>query len=134
MTRTDVDVLEALVGMACKLDTREIISEYAVDMQFSVRQATAATNPSLFEPAVGGINSTYNATQLLRSVHARLSVRSREADREAPIAGAAGGGPLLRFPLPLDGGGGSSGGKLAYARVRTFQADIPLRNLESANW
>jgi hypothetical protein len=52
-------------------------------------------------------------------VRARLSVRSREADRDVALTGG-----LYRFKLP-DG---------AWARVRTFQADIVLPNQMDVRW
>ena len=109
--------------------TLEIVSEYAVDLQFGPLQANSAMNPALIAPAAASLDEDYNATQLLRSMHVRLSVRSREADRQAPVSGMP-AGDLYRIGL----GAGGSGNNAPYARVRTFQADIPLRNLEGANW
>lgn len=105
--------------------TREIVGEYAVDLQVSAWGATDATNPALVAVA-GPINDTFGFTQLLRGVHLRFSVRSREADRDGPISGET-GNDHYRIGL------GTSGGA-PYARVRTFQSDIPLRNLEGSNW
>ncbi len=99
--------------------TREIVGEYAVDLQVNAWSATDAINPALTPVAD---LTTYPSTQLLRGVHLRFSVRSREADREGPIAGET-GNDHYRIGL------GASGGA-PYARVRTFQSDIPLRNLE----
>jgi hypothetical protein len=109
--------------------TREIVSEYAIDLQFSLIGATSATDRTLIPVDVVNVNATYNSTQLLRGVHARLSVRSREADRSADVSGVGGSAALYRIPLAV---GGSQ--SAPYARVRTFQSDIPLRNLEGANW
>ena len=110
--------------------TREIVGEYAVDLQFSGWGATNALNPALIPVASASISQTYIATELLRGVHVRFSVRSREADRDAPIVSGSGGGAndIYRFPLV------DSTGKTTYARVRTLQSDIPLRNLENSNW
>ena len=108
--------------------TLELVAEYAVDLQFSVLQATSGLNPALLAPVPSSLDGSYGFTQLLRSVHLRLSVRSREADRQADVAGMP-AGDLYRIGL---GTGGT--GNAPYARVRTFQADIPLRNLEGANW
>jgi len=107
-------------------DTLEIVSEYAVDLQASAWGATSATDPALVR-LNATIDNTYNFTQLLRGVHLRLSVRSREADREGPIGVGGGSADIYRIGL------GPSGGA-PYARVRTFQSDIPLRNLEGGNW
>ncbi len=107
--------------------TREIVGEYAVDLQVSAWGATNATNPAL-AAAVDGLNVTEGlaSTQLLRGVHLRFSVRSREADREGPIAGSF-ANDHYRIGLGATGGA-------PYARVRTFQSDIPLRNFEGSNW
>jgi hypothetical protein len=109
--------------------TREIVGEYAVDLQFGAWGATSSVNPALVA-VNNAINETYTGTQLLRGLHVRLAMRSREADREAPIATGSGGGPtdIYRFPLA------DAAGNLSYARVRTFQSDVPLRNMENANW
>jgi len=111
--------------------TREIVGEYAVDLQFSGWGASNALNPALIAVDSAAINPTYTGTQLLRGLHVRLSVRSREADREAPIVSGSGGGSsdMYRFPLT-----DSVSGVTTYARVRTFQSDISLRNLENSNW
>jgi hypothetical protein len=104
--------------------TREIVSEYAVDLQFSLIRATSALDSTLI-----AADAAFNQTQLLRGVHARLSVRSREADRAADVSGMGGTSGLYRIPLAVGGTAAAS-----FARVRTFQSDIPLRNLEGANW
>jgi hypothetical protein len=106
--------------------SREIVAEYAVDLRFSMKQATSATNPALLEAVPTDVTASYASTQLLRGVRMRLSVRSREADREHEVTGMP-AGDLYRIGLGSDG-------LKPYARVRTFQADIPLRNLEGANW
>lgn len=107
--------------------TREIVGEYAVDLQLDAWGATTNLDPTLI-PIVANIDQTYAFTQLLRGLHLRLSVRSREADRDADISGTGGTSTDL-FRIPL--GAGKTG---PYARVRTFQSDIALRNLESSNW
>jgi hypothetical protein len=105
--------------------TREIVSEYAVDLQLGAWAATAANNPTLAPVDAATITATYS-TQLLRGVHLRLAVRSREADREGNVTGIGGGaGDLYRIGL-------GASGAAPYARVRTFQSDVPLRNLEGA--
>jgi len=107
--------------------TQEIVGEYAVDLQVSAWGATSPQNPTLVAVQPATINGTYNATQLLRGVHLRFSVRSREADRDADVTSMGGGANRYRMPV-------GPGGTAPYARVRTFQSDIPLRNLESSNW
>ncbi len=108
--------------------TREIVGEYAVDLKVSAWGATSAQNPTLVAVAGTTVGASYASTQLLRGVHLRFSVRSREADREGSINGTGGGTTeMYRFPVGPDAGP-------PYARVRTFQSDLPLRNLESSNW
>jgi len=111
--------------------TTEIVGEYAVDLQFSAWRASSPIDPSLVA-VTADINDTYASTQLLRGLHLRFSVRSREADRLSDVAGGSGGGAnsdryrvKLNMPSPA---------QPVYARVRTFQSDIPLRNLENSLW
>lgn len=108
--------------------TREIVAEYAVDLQLSGWSATDATNPALVAVPAATLNNTYAGTQLLRGMHLRLSVRSREADRNADITGT-GGGSNDRYRMRLTSPEGP-----VFARVRTLQTDIPLRNLENSAW
>jgi hypothetical protein len=104
--------------------TREIVGEYAVDLQLSAWRARSAIDPALI-PVEEELSDTYGFTQLVRGVHVRFSVRSREADRDRGISGGA--NDLYRIPL------GPSKGP-PFARVRTFQSDIALRNLEGSQW
>jgi hypothetical protein len=106
--------------------TREIVAEYAVDLQVNAWGARNNLDRALV-PIAAQIDQTYPLTQLLRGVHVRLSVRSREADREADISSTGGSANLYRIPL-------GAGKTAPYARVRTFQSDIALRNLENSNW
>jgi hypothetical protein len=111
--------------------TREIVGEYAVDLQVSAWGATAANNP-LLVAVTAPLSNTYASTQLLRGLHLRLSVRSREADRDTDIASTGAGGTNNdHYRIPISNG---AGGSPSYARVRTFQSDVPLRNLENSNW
>lgn len=107
--------------------TQEIVGEYAVDLQVNAWGATSPQNPALVAVQPATINASYNATQLLRGVHLRFSVRSREADRDADVSTMGGGANRYRMPV-------GPGGTAPFARVRTFQSDIPLRNLEGSNW
>jgi hypothetical protein len=67
--------------------------------------------------------------QRIRAIRARLSVRSREADRLAgmPDGGGVIGPGLFRIGL-------GSAGTAPFARVRTVQADIALRNQRGVAW
>jgi hypothetical protein len=118
--------------------TREIVGEYAVDLQISAWSLASATDPTLTAVAPStSIDTTY-PTQLLRGVHLRFAVRSREADRLRPISGLGGTNSSDIYRIGL--GGSISGTSdvgipfTQYARVRTFQSDIALRNLENSVW
>lgn len=103
--------------------TLELVAEYAVDLDFevgavvgtSINQLESTEWSSVFPANPDAVG----AAQRVRTVRARLSVRSREADREAAIDGG-----LYRFRL----------GDRQYARVRTFQADIALPNQLGVTW
>jgi hypothetical protein len=110
--------------------TSELVAEYATDLQFTIIQATGPNNPTLFNPLPAAINGTYPSTQLIRGIRARLAVRSREADRGADVFGAAPG----QYRISLQGSGGTSAAQYGFARVRSLQADVAVRNLEGANW
>jgi Prokaryotic N-terminal methylation motif len=111
--------------------TREIVGEYAVDLQLSGLRATSTIDPTLI-PVTDEVNDTYASTQLLRGLHVRFSVRSREADRDRDIPTGSGGGSSDRYRIGLDSG--KVDASKVFARVRTFQSDIPLRNLENSLW
>ncbi len=111
----------------------ELVAEYAIDLRFRLTVAASVRSDLEYidQDKVGewaGIPSTLGAgrgPQLIRSVHAWLSVRSREADRESGIA--VQGGPLFRVGL------GEAGGA-PFARVRTVQARVALHNQLGATW
>jgi prepilin-type N-terminal cleavage/methylation domain-containing protein len=127
--RVELTRVELSPAGAAIESTREIVSEYAVDLQFSLIRATSALDGTLIAAVAANVDSEYSATQLLRGVNARLSVRSREADRSADVSGMGGTSGLYRIPLAAGGAAATP-----YARVRTFQSHISLRNLEGANW
>lgn len=111
--------------------TTELVAEYAVDLKFGISVLSNNTLVQLAEgnsniPQYAGDPLTAGANAgpgLIRSVHARLAVRSREGDREADIDADASGIPrgLYRVSLGADDAP-------PFARVRTLQADIALRN------
>lgn len=134
--------------------TPEVISEFAVDLAFSVTVSQIVTSGSGTQletlamlpstdrsnwvgPAWGTNPASAAAAnrgpQLVRVVRARLSVRSREADRLSNVATFGDGGTapvmggLYRFRVPAAGGP-------SFARVRTVQADIALRSQRGATW
>jgi prepilin-type N-terminal cleavage/methylation domain-containing protein len=114
-------------------DSAELIAEFAVDLRFRVTiAATQTATLAYVEQAdlstwVGPADqiSAGQGPQLARSVHAWLSVRSREADREETIE--VDEGPLFRIGL-------GQGGGAPFARVRTVQARIALPNQLGVAW
>ena len=109
--------------------TLELVAEYAVDLKFSlsILEATGLTELAEGAPEIAQIAGdplVNGRPDQIRSVHARLAVRSREADRDQNVN-------LAATDLPLNGlyrvGLGDQGGA-PFARVRTLQADIALRN------
>jgi hypothetical protein len=125
--------------------TEEIVSEFAVDLAFGISygvrggdggQLAQLNTLAPNDPAISGwagappwpINQ---GPQLIRVVRARLSVRSREGDRLAGLSGGDAGVPiaggLYRFGL-------GAGATAPFARVRTVQADILLRNHSGITW
>jgi prepilin-type N-terminal cleavage/methylation domain-containing protein len=119
--------------------TLELIAEYAVDMNFSL--LIAADNTSSLTRLTGAAVLNYagnpaalgtgNGPQLIRAVHAWLSVRSQEADRSTGLpVGNTGAGPnLLRISVNP-----SNATLPPFARVRTLQSTIPLNNQARATW
>lgn len=144
--RTDLIREELDVDGAVIAGTRELVAELAVDLAFGISGVTLDPNgnPTAVQNIAPGdvpkwagddpalwVGNT--APQLVRQVRARLSVRSREGDRPSGINASVtdGGTPtvaagLYRFGL-------TSGGA-PFARVRTVQADIALRNQRDATW
>jgi hypothetical protein len=105
--------------------TTELVAEYAVDLQFTAWRATSGADPTPIQ-ALENLNGNATVTQLLRGMQIRLSVRSREPDRESDVAAGTGNG-LFRIPL-------GRGKTAPFARVRTQQGYVPLRNLENSTW
>ncbi|MBM4361199.1 MAG: prepilin-type N-terminal cleavage/methylation domain-containing protein [Deltaproteobacteria bacterium] len=127
--------------------TEEVVAEFAVNLDFGivvdelvVSGSTTSEQLLAFPPGDANVAAwagdpatitlAARGPQLVRSVRARLSVRSQQADRETgiPSALADGGGEpispgLYRFPV----GGG-------FARVRTAQSEIAIRSHRSATW
>jgi hypothetical protein len=105
--------------------TRELVAEYAVDLKFTAWRAASGAQPALAEVTTDlDTASTFN--QLVRGVRVRFSTRSREADRTADVF--AGSDATHRYRIPLQTT------PPLFARVRTLQSDVPLRNLEGSNW
>jgi hypothetical protein len=126
LVRTELDADDKPLAVN-GVNLEELVAEYAVDLRIGVGAVSSApsSEPTLVQldegdngfqtytdpPSAGG------NPQRLRFLRVRLSVRSREGDRdERSFAGG-----LYRVGL------GSNGGA-PYARVRTLQADVMLNN------
>lgn len=122
LVREELDSLDTLVP-----NSRDLVAEYAVDLSFSVTGQLTANTPSVTAAAPGSAafatffreDATGDRPQGVRSVRVRMSVRSREGDREENIPGG-----LYRFRI----------GTAQWARVRTFQADVALPNQANVQW
>jgi hypothetical protein len=118
--------------------TMELISEYAVDLGFSLlvsqgNTALAAVDPANV-PAYAGVPGTLPAgqgPQRIRAVRFWLSTRSQEADRAAQVdyTGAVPGPTHLRMSMDP-----TSPDLPPFARVRTLQTTVPLNNQATVVW
>lgn len=121
--------------------SREVITEYAVDLRF---QATCRNAPGVTPALVtdngadcvtltvaGATTSGAAATrpQSVRSLRVRLSVRSRDADRDANVDQT---NPAIAPGLYRIGLG--TNGTEPYARVRTLQADTLIASQSNLTW
>lgn len=103
------------------LGAEELIAEYAMDLQFRITTELNGVLTYIDEPDdvldwAGAIPEAGKGPELIRSVHAWLSVRSRSADRTADIPVTA--GPRYRVQLAPK----------VFARMRTVQSRIALHN------
>jgi hypothetical protein len=138
-TRRELVREEFDVDGTADASTLELIAEYVVDLDFSLLVAANDNGPLLrvsggdvanYTGNVEGL-PTGNGPQLIRGVHAWLSVRSQEADRAntIPFTTTAPGPNLLRISVnPTDAT------QPPFARVRTLQSTIPLPNQARATW
>lgn len=122
--------------------TQELVAELAVDLAFGITSATFPTNDGNQElnvtlPNAADVTTIAGDTtggaqpQRVRSVRARLSVRSREGDRSGNVVPSTTVAPgLYRIALIP----GAAVAEQRYARVRTLQADIALPNQMGAAW
>jgi hypothetical protein len=134
--------------------TEEIVTEFAVDLKFGVTvghvisgtsqvsrvetilpgdvnvAAWAGDTSAVTGPAGAMPPSSPPTPQLVRAVRIRLGVRSRDADRSTNLDGGVGmpmAPGLYRIGTDPAGGG-------PFARVRTMQADVALRNQQGATF
>jgi hypothetical protein len=137
-TRTELVRTEIQPNGSPFSGTTELVAEYAVDLKFGVTAIQTPAPRSLIRLEEGDDSlSTFAGTpsaegddanpQWIRTVHARLAVRSREGDRGGDVPSDI--APLIgMYRVPLDEG------NAPFARVRTLQADIALRNNYEALW
>jgi hypothetical protein len=126
-TRTELVRDELQADGTTIAGSTDLVAEYAVNLDFAAIGQLTVNAPTLTTavagtPAFLGFytsNGVGGRPQGVRSLRTRLSVRSREADRSSKIAG-----DLYRFQLTTT----------AWARVRTFQADIALPNQANIQW
>lgn len=131
--RTELVREELLPDGNVVANSAELVAEYAVDLRFRLTVAPSSGSALQYvsQPKVSewaGAPDSLGAgrgPQLIRSVHAWLSVRSREPDRDATIPVT--GGPLFRVGLGAEG-------KAPYARVRTVQSRVALHNQMGVTW
>jgi prepilin-type N-terminal cleavage/methylation domain-containing protein len=128
--------------------TEEVVAEYAVDLRFGLTVVNGFANPAdpvdpttlTYEPGNAQVlnwagdtskNNTPNqGPELVRAVRVRLSVRSRDPDRQtnvdpATVPGLAAG--FYRMGL-------GPNGTAPFARVRTLQSDVSLTNQLGVMW
>jgi len=136
--RTELIRVEQDLAGADIEGTEEVVAEYAVDFNLQITAVTSFTGPdptlavippssAQFATFTGATFGSPNTTpELIRSIRVRLGVRSREGDRATTLPNPTGGG-LFRFDL-------GTGNADAFARVRTFQADVFLHNQADVTW
>jgi hypothetical protein len=119
-------------------DTMELISEYTVDLGFSllVSQGTSGllpispANVSQYAGTPGKL-AAGTGPQHIRAVRFWLSTRSQEADRDGqlPYTAAVPGPTLLRMSMDP-----TNPALPPFARVRTLQTTVPLNNQATIAW
>lgn len=142
LVRRELDFASESADNPTSLGPAETVAELAVDLKFGITYLTGpGLNPSANtmltlgygDEEIGNVAGAVTASSTsvphrIRSVRARLSVRSREGDRLEDISPESGGGmvgaPLFRYKLPND----------TYARVRTMGAEIQLPNFAEVSW
>lgn len=138
---TRLDLVRVEVGADESELSVELVAEYAVDLKFGLTVASdivAGTDPTTSVFPIGDDRNyeyTYKVAppapadqkgpERIRTVRARLAVRSREADRAADIPISPATGNIFRYSFGVDAG---------YARTRTITADIGLPNLANLKW
>jgi hypothetical protein len=121
--------------------TRELIAEYAVDLNFAITRVLDPLGTARLETfdfgsdnvlTVAGPTGAGNVTarpQSVRSVRPRLSVRSREADRDANIDTTGGNIAPGLYRIGL-----GDSGTAPFARIRSLQADTLIGSQSDVTW
>lgn len=118
----------------------ELVAEYAVDLGFSLSVVSNLTSLALTEvpeedptipkyasdPTASPAADANSGPHLIRGVRARLAVRSIAPDRQADISATNVGPGLYRIAL--------TDGDKDYARVRSLQSLIAIRNTRNKLW
>lgn len=134
LVRRELDFMSASTENPLYLGGPETIAELVVDLRFGITHvAGPGTNPVMTtldygDTRIADIARDISAgvglgPQHIRSIRARMSVRSREADRRQDLPTAA-GNVLFRYQVADN----------LFARVRTTGADIQLPNLAEVTW
>lgn len=109
-------------------ESRELVSEFAVDLKFGIStidaDTKAVTDIPITLPANQAVYTT--AAERIRSVHVRLSTRARAPDRDTDMP-VGPDGRRHRFQLVIFN-------KPTYARMRTLYTEVALQNLVRATW
>ncbi len=132
LVRTEMDFVNPAVALSGT--NPELVAEFAVDFKLGLIGVTNPTTntteeiPAANIPVFAGDTRDAGTTSgpgLIRAVRARLSVRTRAADRDAVDLGPTAGVAPGLYRVDVRGAGESTP---QFARVRTLQADIALRN------
>jgi hypothetical protein len=126
------DTMEPIEG------TRELIAEYAVDLRFGITANNANGENTYYDETdndrmnfadvpfgTSAESAGFFGPHLIRGIHARLTVRTREAEFSSALpANATRSDQLYRVQI--------AGGE--YARVRSLRAHIATRNSRTEIW
>ena len=136
LVRRELDFTSASIDEPSFLGSPEVVADFAVDLKFGLTHVAVGSsplNPLLTTLPVGdaGVRNVARdvlaagtrGPQHIRAIRARLSVRSRQADRAVAIDAAPGDVPF-RYQIAPG----------LFARVRTVAADIQLPNLAEVAW
>lgn len=137
LVRRELDFNSPSIDAALFIGAPEPVADFVVDLKVGltfIATGSSPLNPLLTTLPVGDATipniardvsggAAARGPQHIRSMRARLSIRSRQADREVGI-GTADGNVLYRYEVADN----------MFARVRTVAADIQLPNLAEVAW